>query len=533
MAVYHFSVKHSSRSSGGSAGGHALYIGREGKYQNRNDDLGFFQSWNMPDWSQGDPIAFWQAADDYERANGRLYTELEFALPRELSPEARERLAREFADEQLSNRHPYALAIHNPLGLDRKEQPHAHLMFSERRVDDGISRSPEQFFKRANGKNPERGGAKKDRDWNRIEKVSELRVAWEEAANAALAREGYQERIDRRSLKERGIDRPPEPKLGFSQTAMLRRGELSIAAIEVLALRQERILSELMQLKSSEFGVLGSELSLSSDLRPQMEKPEPEEVVLGKTLLAEVNEHIKMLDGQLNEVHREREALGLEQFWGVGMWHYPDSLSEEEVRKRVYEHLGSDELREVNRTLASLSGEHEWLQRQMKKQEGRERELGIWRYLPHEALKLRSERIELEERLQYFRQRYESATERHREIWLRLTGEQMKPQVEGMVSDILSEQRRQEVARPEIERRHEALEAQLKQARDFAHQIKQVPELEIAIVRGKGEELPQLSDKQEFEQQVELVRLALALSPEGRRDRGLRLSPAFGRGNEE
>jgi MobA/MobL family len=516
MAIFYCSVKSASRLSSGSASSHALYICRQGKYLERNDDLSFFQSCNMPEWAQGDPLKFWQAADDYERSNGRLYTELEFSLPRELSPQERERLAREFAEEQLGNRHPFTLAIHTPLAFDRQEQPHAHLMFSERRVDDGIARSAEQFFKRANGKNPELGGAKKDRDWNRIEKVSELRVAWEEAANAALAREGHQERIDRRSLKERGIEREPEPKLGAAQTAMLRRGELSIAAIEVLALRQERILSELMQLQNS-------------GLRPQTEKPEPKEVVLGKMLLAEVSERIKTLDGQLSEVHREREALGLEQFWGMGMWHYPDSLSEEQVRKRVYEHLGGEELREVKRTLASLSGEREWLQRQAKKQEKLRRDLGIWRYLPHEALKLRSQKIELEERLQYFSQRYEAATERHRALWSRLTGDEMKPQVEGMVSEILSEQRRRELARPDIERRHQALEAELKEARDLARQLRHVPELEIALVRGKGEELPRLVDKQEFEQQVELARAALAASLEGGRnqEQGLRLSLRF------
>ena len=44
--------------------------------------------------------------------------------------------------------------------MDGNDQPHVHLMFNER-LQDGIERDPEQYFKRYNSKNPERGGAKK------------------------------------------------------------------------------------------------------------------------------------------------------------------------------------------------------------------------------------------------------------------------------------------------------------------------------------------------------------------------------------
>ena len=38
----------------------------------------------MPAWAQDEPLysACWQAADAHERANGRLYSEVQFALPR-------------------------------------------------------------------------------------------------------------------------------------------------------------------------------------------------------------------------------------------------------------------------------------------------------------------------------------------------------------------------------------------------------------------------------------------------------------------
>ena len=50
----------------------------------------------MPLWAIDSPRDFWQAADNHERANGRLYLEIEFALPVELTEETRKHLAHEF-----------------------------------------------------------------------------------------------------------------------------------------------------------------------------------------------------------------------------------------------------------------------------------------------------------------------------------------------------------------------------------------------------------------------------------------------------
>ena len=43
----------------------------------------------MPAWAQDDPHAYWQAGDAHERANGRLYSEVQFALPHELDASGR------------------------------------------------------------------------------------------------------------------------------------------------------------------------------------------------------------------------------------------------------------------------------------------------------------------------------------------------------------------------------------------------------------------------------------------------------------
>ena len=51
----------------------------------------------MPEWAQEDPGKYWEAADENERANGRLYSEVQFALPKELSEQQRREVAGRFA----------------------------------------------------------------------------------------------------------------------------------------------------------------------------------------------------------------------------------------------------------------------------------------------------------------------------------------------------------------------------------------------------------------------------------------------------
>ena len=73
--------------------------------------------------------------------------------------------------------------------MDGKEQPHAHIMFSER-TRDGVERDPEQYFKRYNSKHPERGGAKKAntgiKPSERKQDLKDQRNRWEELCNQHL-----------------------------------------------------------------------------------------------------------------------------------------------------------------------------------------------------------------------------------------------------------------------------------------------------------------------------------------------------------
>jgi hypothetical protein len=242
MASYHFAYKHASRAQGHSAQLHADYIGREGRYGSGlyREQFLHAEHHNMPEWARDNPRAFWEAADTYERANGRLYTEIELALPRELDQDQQTELVRKFVAERIGERHPVSWAMHTTHALDGGDNPHVHIMFSERTLD-GIEREAKVFFKRANTKEPERGGAVKERTWQHKDTLLELRQSWAETANHALAREGHEARLDHRSLAAQGItDREPEPHLGREQTAMLRRGEPSELGAKVIELREYR-----------------------------------------------------------------------------------------------------------------------------------------------------------------------------------------------------------------------------------------------------------------------------------------------------
>ena len=219
MASYHCSVKVGGK---GKASGHAAYIAREGQYAERDgyEDLEATGYGNLPAWAEHEPALFWSAADRHERANGATYREIEIALPRELNPTQRQELILDFIQHEIGERHAHQWAIHNPgAALEGGEQPHAHLMYSERTID-GIDRDPTQYFKRYNGQHPELGGCRKDSAGTE-ERLLETRQRWAEVQNAHLQQHGQAARVNHRSLADQGIDRAPEQHLGGRRVRQL------------------------------------------------------------------------------------------------------------------------------------------------------------------------------------------------------------------------------------------------------------------------------------------------------------------------
>ena len=255
MAVYHLKVSVGSRAGGQSARAKADYIEREGRYEKDREELEHKEHDHMPEWAEEDPRSYWAAADEHERANGSLFREITFALPKELSEGQRRELASGFAAGVTEGeRLPYTLAVHR--GGPDGENPHAHLMISER-ANDGIERSREQWFRRYNRQAPEKGGAKKSRTMMSREWVKDTREAWEREANEALRRAGCGERIDHRSLAERRdeaersgdleraaeLSRKPNVHLGaqaYRAGELERRDEAERSGVLALADRVEK-----------------------------------------------------------------------------------------------------------------------------------------------------------------------------------------------------------------------------------------------------------------------------------------------------
>ena len=174
----------------------------------------------MPAWATAEPATYWDAADLYERANGRLFKRVEVALPLALTETEQRALAVGFAHHLTDGEHlPYTLAIHAGNGTN----PHCHLLISER-TNDGLERAPEQWFRRYNAAAPEQGGARKTEALKPKAWLEEARAAWAAQTNAALERAGHDVRIDHRSLAAQGVERLPGVHLGPDVQAMEARG---------------------------------------------------------------------------------------------------------------------------------------------------------------------------------------------------------------------------------------------------------------------------------------------------------------------
>lgn len=216
MASYHFSIKSKQK---GRAADHANYIARERRHSRRSEDTDLIATGfgNMPSWTNGNPFTYWKTADQYERANGAACREWVLALPRELNREQQHVIVLEMIAATIGDK-PYQYAIHNPRGaLDGTDQPHAHVIYSDRKPDD-IQRSPDQHFRRHNPTNPAAGGCRKDSGGKSPQALREEVVSWRETwaaiQNRALEKYGHGTRVDHRSLAAQGIEREPESHLG-------------------------------------------------------------------------------------------------------------------------------------------------------------------------------------------------------------------------------------------------------------------------------------------------------------------------------
>jgi Ti-type conjugative transfer relaxase TraA len=218
MAIYHFSAKVISRASGSSALAAAAYrsasrlhderLGRSHDFTNKAGVI--HSEVLLPEGAPEhlrDRAALWNAVEAAElRKDAQLAREIEFALPRELSPEMGIELARDFVEREFVGLGMCAdLNVHWDIGADGEPKPHAHVMLSMREV------GPDGF------------GAKV-RDWNRTALLQHWRERWADHVNERLASLDIDARIDHRSLEAQGIDLEPQHKIGLAASRMAGDG---------------------------------------------------------------------------------------------------------------------------------------------------------------------------------------------------------------------------------------------------------------------------------------------------------------------
>jgi ATP-dependent exoDNAse (exonuclease V) alpha subunit len=190
---------------------------------------------NAPAWVRGiDRETLWNEVEAGEkRKDSQTARELRLAIPRELGPEARIEVVRAFVLKCFVSHGMVAdICWHNKTASDGLEQPHAHVMLTMRPlVAEGFgNKVRHDWVPDPDGRTHPDGRpvmvVSNARSWNCPDYYERCREDWENTANDALARAGSAERIDRRSLLERGISRLPEPALRLAYYLKDLRGVL-------------------------------------------------------------------------------------------------------------------------------------------------------------------------------------------------------------------------------------------------------------------------------------------------------------------
>lgn len=195
MAIFHLSF---SNGKVGKGLAHFKYIMGEDRYSYKENEV-IYEKHNMPPHVSAKD--FWQSADAYERANGRVYKEIRIALPNGFSKKENQDLLNKFLEKELGNNFYYSAVIHDKdSSEDEIRNVHAHIMVCPRKID-GIERDIKQFFSRYNSKNIEEGGALKDPYWNKKETLTHFRESWEETLNNVLEKKNWR-KVSCKSLQQ-------------------------------------------------------------------------------------------------------------------------------------------------------------------------------------------------------------------------------------------------------------------------------------------------------------------------------------------
>ncbi len=208
MATFHLSTRAQSRNLYGhkvNSLSHFQYITRSGRYTNKDEDLAYSESGNIPNCLELELNIknYWKAANDYGRTNSRAYRDVVIALQEEFSLDENIALVHDFMHHfGIDENQTYSLAIHDHQSKLAPEHRniHCHLMFNERIVNqERVFEHAEDIFRRANS--PVSGGLKVDPYFNTREFVIDAREYWEKINNDMFIKKGLHARISCKTLK--------------------------------------------------------------------------------------------------------------------------------------------------------------------------------------------------------------------------------------------------------------------------------------------------------------------------------------------
>ena len=150
-------------------------------------------------WAQDRAVLWNQAEAAERRINSRVAREWRVALPHELNHGQRVALAKDFASV-IVERYGVAadVAVHAPSRSGDQRNWHAHILCTTRRIGNkGFGAKAELEWSNTNL-------AKEGLPYSSLQ-IRELRMAWEERTNEALAAAGHEVRVDHRSYAEQGV----------------------------------------------------------------------------------------------------------------------------------------------------------------------------------------------------------------------------------------------------------------------------------------------------------------------------------------
>ncbi|WP_373083375.1 MobA/MobL family protein [Fusobacterium nucleatum] len=170
-----------------------------GKYLYKENEI-ITSFHNIPEWAES-PVDFWQKYSLEDRANSS-YKKIELSLQDELSLEENLKILNEFIEKNIGKDFYYSVVIHDKESNEKGIQnTHAHIMICKRK-EDGIKRTPEQFFKRYSSKHPETGGALTDNKyWKNKQTLLNMRENWEQIINNCFEKNNIKKRVSCQSLK--------------------------------------------------------------------------------------------------------------------------------------------------------------------------------------------------------------------------------------------------------------------------------------------------------------------------------------------